>query len=261
MTPSRQPADAADLTSTSTGATAAADREAFWRDGVVRWDGVLTPQQVADLRISVEKAFFSAGRPAEGVRDLSERQGEPLDLALLQKVDLWQSDATCEAQVRRPDLVPRVEALLGGPVRLFRDHSFYKAAGKGERSRLVLHQDNRYWHLDPPDAVTVWMALDDATLENGCVQYVHGSHRWGRVEHTRPEEGAVLVEAHSDQEPVAYPVPAGSALVHHANTLHGSGPNLTSGPRRAYALVFVRADATVRGRPMTDFPLAADLVK
>lgn len=260
MTASHGPADAVNPTMTTT-TDPAADREVFRRDGVVRWDGVLTPDQIVGLRRSVERAFFDGGRPAEGVRDLSERRGRPLDLALLQKVDLWRSDPACEAQVRRPDLVPRVEALLGGPVRLFRDHSFYKAAGKGDRSRLVLHQDNRYWHLDPPEAVTVWMALDDATLENGCVQYVLGSHRWGRVEHVRPEEGAVLVEARSDEEAVPYPVPAGSALVHHANTLHGSGPNLTEDPRRAYALVFVRADATVRGLPMTDFPLGADLVR
>ncbi|WP_405690279.1 MULTISPECIES: phytanoyl-CoA dioxygenase family protein [unclassified Streptomyces] len=246
---------------TTTTDPAAGEREVFRRDGVVRWDHVLTPRQVADLRGSVERAFFDDGRPVEGVRDLSERRGRPLDLALLQKVNLWQSDPACEAQVRRPDLYRRVEGLLGGPVRLFRDHSFYKPGGKGERSRLVLHQDNRYWHLTPPEAVTVWMALDDATPENGCVQYVLGSHRWGRVEHTRPEEGAVLVEAHSEQEPVAYPVPAGSALVHHANTLHGSGPNRTDGPRRAYALVFVRADVCARGETLTGLPLAAELAR
>lgn len=259
MTASHSPADTVEPTAGAD--PAAGEREAFRRDGVVRWDSVLTPGQVTALRGSVERAFFDGGRPADGVRDLSERQGRPLDLALLQKVNLWQNDPACEEQVRRSDLYPRVESLLGGPVRLFRDHSFYKPAGKGDRSRLVLHQDNRYWHLDPPEAVTVWMALDDATLENGCVHYVHGSHRLGRIEHVRPEEGAVLVEAHSDQEPVPYPVPAGSALVHHANTLHGSGPNLTDGPRRAYALVFVRADATVRGEPMTGFPLAADLAR
>ncbi|MGW0118728.1 phytanoyl-CoA dioxygenase family protein [Streptomyces sp. NPDC003327] len=259
MTASHLPAGAVEPTTTTD--PAAGEREVFARDGVVRWDDVLTPRQVTDLRGSVERAFFDGDRPAEGVRDLSERRGRPLDLALLQKVNLWQSDPACEAQVRRPDLYRRVEALLGGPVRLFRDHSFYKQSGKGDRSRLVLHQDNRYWHLTPPEAVTVWMALDDATPENGCVHYVLGSHRWGRVEHVRPEEGAVLVEARSEQEPVAYPVPAGSALVHHANVLHGSGPNLTDGPRRAYALVFVRADVTVRGEPMTGFPLAADLAR
>ncbi|MEU8540504.1 phytanoyl-CoA dioxygenase family protein [Streptomyces sp. NPDC048717] len=259
MTSSQSPAGAAERPTTTD--PAAGEPEVFRRDGVVRWDHVLTPEQVKELQGSVERAFFDGDRPAEGVRDLSERRGRPLDLALLQKVNLWQSDPACEAQVRRSDLYRRVERLLGGPVRLFRDHSFYKPAGKGDRSRLVLHQDNRYWHLDPAEAVTVWMALDDATLDNGCVRYVLGSHHWGRVAHTRPEEGSVLVEAHSEQETVAYPVPAGSALVHHANILHGSGPNLTDGPRRAYALVFVRADATVRGEAMTGFPLAADLAR
>ncbi|GAA2998611.1 phytanoyl-CoA dioxygenase family protein [Streptomyces fulvorobeus] len=260
MTAFQRPADAADVPTITSDPEA--DRETFERDGVIRWDNVLTPSQVIALRASMERAFFAGNdEPADGVLDLSETTERPSDRALLQKIGIWQNDPVCEEQIRRPDLVPRVEALLGGPVRLFRDHSFYKPAGKGERSRLVLHQDNRYWHLDPPDAVTIWMALDDATLENGCVHYVKGTHHLGRVEHVRPEEGAVLVEALTDQETVPYPIPAGSALVHHINTLHGSGPNLTDRPRRAYSLVFVRADTTVRGRPMTEYPLAADLIR
>ncbi|MEU5345585.1 MULTISPECIES: phytanoyl-CoA dioxygenase family protein [unclassified Streptomyces] len=260
MTALHRPADAAGV-ATTVASDPAAEREIFERDGVVRWDDVLTPSQVIELRQSMENVFNREGVPTEGVLDLSETKARPNDLALLQKIGIWESDPVCEKQIRRPDLVRRVEALLGGPVRLFRDHSFYKPAGKGERSRLVLHQDNRYWHLDPPDAITIWMALDDATTENGCVHYVKGSHRLGRVEHVRPEEGAVLVEALTDQEPVPCPVPAGSALVHSINTLHGSGPNLTDGPRRAYSLVFVRDYVTARGRPMTDYPLAADLVR
>ncbi|MGW0736404.1 phytanoyl-CoA dioxygenase family protein [Streptomyces sp. NPDC002851] len=254
-----RPAGAADGTTMTW--DPAVDREIFERDGVLRWDNVLSPDEVRALRASMERVFYRDGVPGDGVLDLSETKARPQDQALLQKIGIWESDPVCEAQVRRPDIVPRVEALLGGPVRLFRDHSFYKPAGKGDRSRLVLHQDNRYWHLDPPDAVTIWMPLDDATLENGCLHYVLGSHKRGRVEHVRPEEGAVLVEALNDQEPVPYPIPMGSALVHSINTLHGSGPNLTDSPRRTYSLVYVRDNVTVRGRPMDDYPLAADLIR
>ncbi|CCB71862.1 phytanoyl-CoA dioxygenase family protein [Streptantibioticus cattleyicolor] len=257
MTASHDTADATDRTVGST----SGERAAFARDGVVRWGRLLTPDQIDALRSSVERAFFRDGHPADGVRDLSERQGRPLDLALLHKINLWRTDEACAAQVARADLADRAEALLGGPVRLYRDHVFYKPPGKGDRSRMVLHQDNRYWHLDPPEAITVWMALDDATVENGCVHYVLGSHRHGRVEHVRPEEGAVMIEARTEQEPVAYPAPAGDALVHSVNTLHGSGPNLSDGPRRAYVVVYVRDGVTMRGEPMTSFPLVGDLVR
>ncbi|MER6998109.1 phytanoyl-CoA dioxygenase family protein [Streptomyces sp. NPDC000410] len=260
MTTSHRPADAANVITTSA-SDPAAEREIFERDGVVRWDNVLTPAEVVELGESMERVFYQEGRRGQGVLDLSETKANPNDEALLQKIGIWENDPVCEKQIRRPDIVPRVEALLGGPVRLFRDHSFYKPAGKGEASRLVLHQDNRYWHLDPPDAVTIWMALDDGSVENGCLQYVKGSHRRGRVEHVRPEEGAVLLEAVNDRELVPSPIPAGSALVHSINTLHGSGPNLTDRPRRSYSLVFVRDYVTVRGRPMTEYPLAADLIR
>jgi 2-oxoglutarate-dependent dioxygenase len=237
------------------------EREAFERDGVLRWGQFLDPAELDEVRDALERAFFAGEDTSDGVRDLSERRGKPLQHGLLQKVDLWQNDPVFARLVARPDVVARVEDLLGGPVRLFRDHAFYKPAGKGEASNLVLHQDNRYWHLEPPQAATIWIALDDARPENGCVHYVLGSHRRGRIEHVRSDPDSVLVEAVNEAEdtPVAYPVPAGHALFHHAQVLHGSPPNTGTGPRRAYCLVYMHADITQRGEPVTGYPLAAEL--
>ncbi|HVQ91707.1 MAG TPA: phytanoyl-CoA dioxygenase family protein [Mycobacteriales bacterium] len=235
---------------------------AFARDGVLNWGPFLRPEELDPVRAAMERAFYAGAEGeavAADVRDLSERRGKPLEYGLLQKVDLWQTEPVFAALVARPDVVARVEALLGGPVRLFRDHAFYKPAGKGEASNLVLHQDNRYWHLDPPTAATIWVALDDATVANGCVHYVLGSHTRGRIGHERTDPDSVLVEAVTDEEAVPYPVPAGSALIHHAQTLHGSPPNTTPWPRRAYCVVYMRADILRRGEPVTDYPLATEL--
>lgn len=237
------------------------ERDAFERDGVLRWGPFLGPAELAEVREALERAFFADASTAAGVRDLSERQGKPLEYGLLQKIDLWREDPVFAALVARPDVVDRVEHLLGGPVRLFRDHSFYKPGGKGAASNLLLHQDNRYWHLEPPQVATIWVALDDATVENGCVHYVLGSHHRGRIEHERTVPGAVLVEAVNDEETVPYPVRAGDALFHHVQVLHGSPPNQTDRPRRAYCVVYMRADILRRGEPVTDYPLAADLVR
>lgn len=234
----------------------ATDQQTFERDGVLRWGTVLAPAELDEAVRRLDRAFFATSGVAPGVRDLSERRGRPLQYGLLQKVDLWRVDPFFARLARRGEVVARVERLLGGAVRLLRDHAFYKPAGKGAASGLALHQDNRYWHLEPPQAGTLWIALDDATVENGCVHYVPGSHRWGRVEHVRPHPDATLLEAVGDEQATPYPVPAGAALFHHAQVLHGSPPNRTARPRRGYGIVYVRADVLQRGEPITE-PLAA----
>lgn len=234
--------------------------EILERDGILRWGPFLQPAELGQATAALERAFFTepvGGQPAvsEGVRDLSEHRGRPLEYGLLQKVNLWREDPFFAGLVRRPDVVDRVQRLLGGSVRLFRDHAFYKPAGKRDASKLALHQDNRYWHLEPPLAGTVWVALDDATVENGCVHYVLGSHRRGRIEHVRAHPDAILVEAVTDEKAVPYPVPAGHALFHHAQVLHGSSANRTIRPRRAYCIVYMRADVLRHNQPVSEFPL------
>lgn len=239
----------------------ALDQETFTRDGVLPWGPFLAPGELTTVRAALDRQFFPGtdGGVAAGVRDLSEHRGQPLRYAMLQKVDLWRTDPVFSALVTRPAVVSRVEHLLGGPVRILRDHAFYKPPGKGDASRLALHQDNRYWHLEPPAAATVWVALDDATVDNGCVHYVLGSHRRGRIDHVRAHPDAVVVEVISDEPAVPYPVPAGHALIHHAQVVHGSPPNRTDRPRRAYCIVYMRADIQQRGEPVTGYPLAAEL--
>jgi 2-oxoglutarate-dependent dioxygenase len=245
--------------------TPAIDQETFDRDGVLIWGPLLTSDELAQAQAALDQQFFTPadgagpGTVAAGVRDLSEHRGQPLQYAMLQKVDLWRSDPVFAALVAQPAVVSRVEQLLGGPVRVFRDHAFYKPPNKGDDSRLALHQDNRYWHLEPPAAATVWIALDDATVANGCVHYVPGSHRRGRIEHVRMHPDAVVVEVIDAEPSVPYPVPAGHALIHHAQVLHGSPPNRTDRPRRAYCIVYMRADVCQRGESVSGYPLAAEL--
>ena len=224
----------------------------FERDGVVELGELVDARALADLRARLDAALFdAAGAPRAGVRDLSERAGRPRSHAALQVIDLHRRDEAFAALARRPDVVEAAEALLGPGVRLFRDQAFYKPPrSDGE---IYLHQDNRYWHLDPPDAVTLWLALDDATPANGCLRFIRGSHRSGRIHHRRAAGGeSILLEAETDgdgADPIE--VPAGSATMHHCQTLHGSAPNTTDGPRRAHTMVFVAAG--VRSR-RTDLP-------
>ncbi len=122
------------------------------------------------------------------------------------------------------------------------DHMIFKPARHG--SELPWHQDEAYWETGfRYSALGCWVPLDDATLDNGCLHFVPGSHR-GRVLPHRHIGGDPSVHG-LELDPAADPVDtssgravelaAGEATAHHCRTLHHSGPNRTEGVRRAYA--------------------------
>ncbi|MDH6115517.1 phytanoyl-CoA hydroxylase [Kitasatospora sp. MAP12-15] len=104
------------------------------------------------------------------------------------------------------------------------------------------HQDVAYW-VGLPDtrAVSIWVALDEATLDNGCMWYVRGSHQTLIRPHWPAGAGGGAIECEcSEDEPGAAPVPLapGYAAAHGGGTLHYSRGNTTGGHRRAYVLNF-----------------------
>ena len=150
-------------------------------------------------------------------------------------------------------LVAASQLLDNKPVRFWHDQLFYKPAKKG--GVVAWHQDYSYWTRTKPIAhLTCWCALDDATEENGCLQYIKGSHRWGLL--PKPVLAGdlhgirdLLDDEQKNQfdHPVLTPVKAGEAIFHHSLTLHGSGENKSNKPRRAFVInVFadgVRSDS------------------
>lgn len=113
------------------------------------------------------------------------------------------------------------------------------------------HLDLPWWSFESDRACTVWVALDDSTIGNGCLWFVPGSHRL-ELRHRSdlgPDLGAVFA-AHPgiDAGPVACELPAGGATFHNARTIHGAGANMTAGRRRAMTVAFmpdgVRFDGT-----------------
>lgn len=88
----------------------------------------------------------------------------------------------------------------------------------------------------------MWIALDDATVESGCLHFVPGSHRFAVLPHRHigddPSIHGLAADGVDASGAVAVPVAAGGATIHHCRTLHYSGPNRTAQPRRAYTHEF-----------------------
>jgi phytanoyl-CoA hydroxylase len=107
------------------------------------------------------------------------------------------------------------------------------------------HQDEAYWLPGIPDrrALSVWLALEEVTVESGCMAFVPGSHAQPTRKHIwAGKEGQALRVEVGDDEGVAVPLPEGGATFHHGNMLHSAGGNVTSGRRRALVLNFRSAE-------------------
>lgn len=159
-----------------------------------------------------------------------------------------------------PAFVMAASQLLGDkPVRFWHDQLFYKPAKKG--GVVAWHQDYSYWTRTKPIAhITCWTALDDATLENGCLHYIAGSQNWGLL-----PKPVIAGELHgikdflNDEQkkkfehPRPTPVKAGEAIFHHSLTLHGSGENKSEKPRRAFVInAFADGVLSDSNEPMLD---------
>ena len=99
------------------------------------------------------------------------------------------------------------------------------------------HLDNPYWSFTSKNAISLWVALDDATLANGCMWYLPGTHKLARFETcgigSNMRDIFKVYPEWEKIEAVACPCPAGSAVLHHGLVAHGAGTNMTPRPRRA----------------------------
>lgn len=163
---------------------------------------------------------------------------------------LARRDPAIAAFCKHPRMVRLVTELIGPDVRLYWDQSVYK---QPETPReFPWHQDNGYTPVLPEQYYTCWLALTDATLENGCIWLLPGSHLHGTLSHEDSPIGRVGY--FGDETGIPVPLKKGSMAVFSSLTLHKSGPNLSDGARKAYIMQYIPAEARngETGVPFTD---------
>jgi phytanoyl-CoA hydroxylase len=239
---------------------------AYERDGFVAVPQLLSQEEVEALRrrteeiilgeISMPSEFekYIQIEPALAGRELEGRER----LGAVRKLwQLWKFDPVFEALIRHPAILDVVESLLGPDIKFFGDQMLLKPPFHG--SAKPYHQDSPYWPIDPPALVTCWIALDDATVENGCMRFLPGSHRRGIIPHRHLEGPHLVPEEYGAMDTageVCVELKAGGASFHHSCTLHETSPNTTPYPRRAHTLAYMSAHSRYTGKPpQPDFPL------
>jgi phytanoyl-CoA hydroxylase len=149
--------------------------------------------------------------------------------------------ALLRAFVASSPLVDICADLIGPDVRLYWDQAVYKKPGAA--SSFPWHQDNGYAFVEPQQYLTCWIALTDATEENGCPWVVPGLHKMGTLSHVATETGLICFEASDDAVPVS--VDAGTLVVFSSLTPHCTGPNRTDEVRKSYIVQYAPDGAAV----------------
>lgn len=233
------------------------DQLGFFREqGYLAGVPLLTDEQVERLRRELEELMTPSPAARALFYEYHSNESEDPNTVLFHALGAWRVAPGFHDLLWHPRFTVAARQLLGGPVRLWHDQLFCKPARHG--GSVAWHQDYSYWTRTRPLAhLTCWVALDDSTVENGCVRYVPGSHLWpdlpktalaGRMESVK----RVLTDEQRAQfQPVAAELKKGECSFHHPRTIHGSYPNRTDGPRRA-AVINVILDGV---RSDSDEPL------
>jgi len=215
------------------------DFAAFWRDGYVLKPGTFDAEEMALLQRAIA---LDEGIRSHTVR-IDDSAGGATELALWNHPgdDLFGAFARCER------IVGGAERLLGGEVYHYHSKLTMKRPRVG--GQWNWHQDYGYWYNNGclyPDLLSVAVAVDRATPENGCLQVIRGSHRLGRLDHGRvggqtgADVGRVdqVLKSH---ERVYVEMAPGDALFFHCNTLHASEANLSARPRNILLCCYNKA--------------------
>ena len=177
----------------------------FRQEGYLNVGNVLTAEELEEARNAYDRIFHATEKPAS-YRNLGQKEGEEQSKgAVLQIIDMYKLDPIFDHLLHKDDILDRVESLVGtSEIMLYHDQALYKPALHGDE--VPWHQDNGYWRLEPAGAVSLWMALDDADTENGCMWVIPESHRSGEVGHQRAGEYIAQLKADADSS-LAVPVP------------------------------------------------------
>jgi len=214
----------------------------FNENGFLSGVKMLDEKQIERLRNELDGLIDPASPGHELFYEFHSNESSDANTILFHALGAWRIAPGYHDVLWNPRFLMAASQLLGNvPVRFWHDQLFYKPAKKG--GVVAWHQDYSYWTRTKPLAhLTCWCGLDDSTEENGCLQYVPGSHRWGLVD--KPELAGDLMGIMNyltpDQQQEFHPIPvetkAGEAIFHHPLTLHGSGENKSNQSRRAFVI-------------------------
>ena len=216
----------------------------FQKDGFATVNELLTSEELDSLRRRMDA--ISEGRissfPAEMIEFEPAADGNS-DRPAVRKINQCaERDDVFMSHAANSRILDIVELLIGPDIKLFGSQCFMKPPGGIQKP---YHQDSAYFTIEPKELVTCWTALDDATIDNGCLWVIPGSHLGGLLDHDQPWQLGDRVDMQVRDEQIDFTrevsneLNAGSCSFHHSMLLHRSGPNNTRNSRRGLAVHYM----------------------
>jgi phytanoyl-CoA hydroxylase len=229
-----------------------AEQIAFYREnGFIVIEDFLTPTELEMWRGAIDEAVVGRGNaklPAK-THPTTWKAGAR-EAVFLQRINLWMDNPKVRELIldrRVGKMATELEGVDG--IRVWHDQVLTKMPWA---DATAWHQDNPKWSFTSDHAISIWVALDDATLQNGCLFFLPGTHR-RRLNSDFGTGGSMgaLFEANPeliDLEPAPAPMKAGSCSFHNGLTLHAANANITPGTRRAMTCAFMPDGGTFNGK-------------
>lgn len=205
----------------------------FNRNGFLTGIRIFDEQEASSLRAYFDQLlaqYLSEGKDSYAIATAHRKHGKVYDL------------------LTHPRIVGYVKDILGEDVIAWGSHFFCKMPHDGKK--VSWHQDAAYWPLTPSMAVTVWLAIDDADVENAAMRYIPGSHHHGELTSRMHEddESEILYQSVANAEDFGEPfdniLKAGEISIHSDLLLHGSLANNSDRRRCGLTMRYCRAEVT-----------------
>jgi len=229
---------------------------AYQRDGYLLVEDFLSAEELEFWRTAVTEAIEERGGKKlpnsdtktgedDGINKESDYYAKVFD----QLLNLWQSNESVK-KIMLDERIGKMAATLAGweGTRIWHDQALVKKPWANPTS---WHLDTPFWSFSDRRALSIWVALDDATLENGCLYFIPGSYHDTTFQNPGIGKNMDAVFTTYPQfikaKSVAVPMKAGSCSFHNGLTIHGAGANMTSGHRRAMTCAYMPDGAVFNG--------------
>jgi phytanoyl-CoA hydroxylase len=223
--------------------------EQYQAQGFLVIDGFLDPQELEHWRVTVQEAVDLRLKDTTMLNNQvnPDTYYAKVFTQCLRLADIHQG----MAELIFDERLGRVAGTLAGVdgIRIWHDQALFKPP---YGNPTAFHMDDPFWSFFSRDAISIWVALDDATLANGCLWYLPGTHCEASFQSVGiGEQLADIFKVYpqwKNIESAPAACKAGSAVFHNGLIAHGAGANMTRHPRRAMTCAYMPDGSTFNGQ-------------
>lgn len=229
----------------------------YRKNGFVVIDDFLNSEELETWRAAVDNAVenrkgrkFPHSELVSGEEDGINKDAAYFGNVFVQIINLWETDDKMKELMHDKRLGEMASTLSESDgIRIWHDQSLIKQPWANPTS---WHLDTPFWSFDSREALSIWVALDDVTLQNGCLYFMPESQKDTRLE--EPGIGSNMGEVFKEypdywtHTPTPSIIKAGSCSFHNGLCLHAAGPNMTPGVRRAMTCAYMPDGSTFNGK-------------